>query len=354
MGSGHEFSKVLRSWYREHRRSLPWRDTTDPYCIWLSEVILQQTRVDQGLPYYLRFVDAFPDVVSLALAPEQQVLRLWQGLGYYSRARNLHEAANQVLILHQGRFPSDYQEIRSLKGVGDYTAAAIASFAFGLPYPVVDGNVYRFLSRLFGIYTPIDSFAGKKEYLQLAQTLLDPAHAAEHNQAIMEMGAVVCKPKKPLCEACPFMGGCHALASDRIDVLPVKGKKQKVSIRHMDYFFINDGVGTLVKQRAEKDIWQGLFELPLFESPTGIPPFSVPPVSEVLGISDLQVVGPPVSMRHQLSHRELQVNIWTIKVPSVKRIQSGYSVWELTRLDLLPFPQLLVRFFQSLGLLAGD
>lgn len=351
MGSEHEFSRVLRSWYRDHRRSLPWRDTTDPYRIWLSEVILQQTRVDQGLPYYQRFIEAFPDVASLAQAPEQQVLRLWQGLGYYSRARNLHEAANQVLKLHQGRFPCDYQAIRSLKGVGDYTAAAIASFAYSLPHPVVDGNVYRFLSRLFGIYTPIDSNSGKKEYRQLAQTLLDPAHAAEHNQAIMEMGAMVCKPRNPCCGACPFMGGCHALAFDRIDALPVKGKKQKVTIRHLDYFFINDGVETLVKQRSEKDIWQGLYELPLLESPTGFSPFSEPPVSAVVEISDFQVLGPPISLRHQLTHRELQVNIWNIKVPSVSKIKAGYSVCELSRLDLLPFPRLLVRFFQSLGLL---
>ena len=354
MVSDNEFSIVLRSWYREHRRTLPWRDTTDPYRIWLSEVILQQTRVDQGLPYYLRFLEAFPDVVSLANAPEQQVLRLWQGLGYYSRARNLQEAAKQVLKFHQGRFPSDYQAIRSLKGVGDYTAAAIASFAFGLPYPVVDGNVYRFLSRLFGIYTPIDSNAGKNDFRQLAQTLLDPVNPAEHNQAIMEMGAMVCKPRTPLCEACPFIGGCHALAFGRINDLPVKSKKQKVSIRHLDYFFIHDGVETLVRQRSEKDIWQGLYELPLLESPAGVSPLSEPPVSAVLEVSDFQVMGSPVSIRHQLSHRELQVNIWTIKVPSVNKIKARYKVCELDRLDVLPFPSLLVRFFQSFGLLQGN
>ena len=351
-GPDKEFSNVLRSWYRDHRRSLPWRDTRNPYRIWLSEVILQQTRVDQGLPYYLRFIEAFPDVAALANAPEQQVLRLWQGLGYYSRARNLHAAARQILLHHNGRFPSDYASIRSLKGVGDYTAAAVASFAYDLPFPVVDGNVYRFLSRMFGLATPIDSHSGRQEYRQLAENLLDPAHAAEHNQAIMEIGAIVCKPRNPWCGACPFMGGCHALAFDLINQLPVKIKKQKTAVRHLNYLFITDGRETLIRQRMDKDIWQGLYELPLHEDGAAPTSLSTPPVPENLRLGEYQVMGVPQFYKHQLSHRELHVNFWSLKVPSVRKIRGGYVVTPLEELVRLPFPALLVRFFESRGLVS--
>ena len=222
------FSKRLKQWYLQNKRELPWRSTQDPYKIWLSEIIMQQTRVEQGLPYYLRFTEAYPNVHSLANAPEQEVLKLWQGLGYYSRARNLHTTAIRVSKELDGNFPDHYKELKTLKGVGDYTASAIASFCFNEPVAVVDGNVYRVLSRVFGVETPINSTQGIKEFKALAQELIDHKDPATFNQAIMEFGAIQCKPQNPLCETCPFNDVCLALKNDQIKELPVKIKKTKI------------------------------------------------------------------------------------------------------------------------------
>ena len=221
------FAQILLTWYESHQRDLPWRKISDSYRIWVSEIILQQTRVVQGYEYYLRFIEAFPTVNDLAAADEDEVLRLWQGLGYYSRARNMHAAAKQIVSL--GGFTTDYEGVRSLKGIGDYTAAAICSFAYGLPCAVLDGNVYRVLSRYFGIDTPIDGSKGKKEFTQLAQELLPVQHSADYNQAIMDFGALQCVPKSPDCQLCPLADSCVAYSESSVDTLPVKAHRTKVT-----------------------------------------------------------------------------------------------------------------------------
>ncbi len=260
------FSKKLLEWYNPASRNLPWKQTNDAYKIWLSEIILQQTRVEQGTPYYLAFVKKYPTVKKLAAAPLDDVLKLWEGLGYYSRARNLHIAAQQVMEEHNGKFPETHAEILQLKGIGNYTAAAIASFAYNLPHAVLDGNVFRVLSRVFGIETPIDSTEGKKQFEQLAQQLLDKKNPSTYNQAIMDFGALVCKPQNPLCEQCPFSSECKALETDSIGSLPVKAKKLIKSERHFHYFVLHDGQHIFIRQRSAKDIWKGLFEFPMEEA----------------------------------------------------------------------------------------
>ena len=254
----HPFTTILLDWFRENRRPLPWRETRDPYAIWLSEVILQQTRIAQGTAYWQRFIERWPTVESLATATEDEVLREWQGLGYYSRARNLHAAARQIVEL--GHFPNTMEEIRWLKGVGDYTAAAIASIAFDLPEAVVDGNVYRVLARHFGIDTPINSTEGKKTFKALAQELLPPSEASAFNQAMMDFGAVQCVPQSPCCTNCPLMESCAAFREGRVEALPVKLKKLQVKTRHLTYVYIRCNGYTAIHRRGAGDIWQGLWE----------------------------------------------------------------------------------------------
>jgi len=261
-----DLSQILLDWYRNNQRDLPWRRTNDPYAIWLSEVILQQTRVEQGMPYWLRFIEDFPTVTDLANADEREVLRLWQGLGYYSRARNLHAAAKIVRDEYNGNFPNQYEQIRALKGIGDYTAAAISSFAFNLPHAVVDGNVYRFLSRIFAINTPIDSTNGKKEFFVLANELLDKSNPGTFNQSLMEFGAMQCKPSNPDCSVCPFNQYCQSFATNTVSEYPVKAKKTKTRNRYFDFIILSDEKNTLLQKREEKDIWQGLYQFPVIES----------------------------------------------------------------------------------------
>lgn len=260
------FSRSIVSWYLQNKRDLPWRNTRDPYKIWVSEIILQQTRIAQGLSYYLRFIEHFPTVIDLANAPEDEVLLLWQGLGYYSRARNMHSAAKSIADNHNGIFPDSYDKIRSLKGVGDYTAAAIASFAFNLPHATLDGNVFRLLSRYFSIETPIDSTMGKKEFSLLAQSLLDPQNAALHNQGMMDLGATICLSTSPKCEVCPLAHSCSSFANHSQGQFPVKEKKLKTKDRYFLYVKVNDQGHTYLRKRTEKDIWQGLYEFPLVET----------------------------------------------------------------------------------------
>ena len=254
------FAATLLQWFKNNGRSLPWRETKDAYAIWLSEVILQQTRIVQGMSYWERFMAQWPTVNDLAAATENEVLKAWQGLGYYSRARNLHTAARQVVEL--GRFPQTFKELKTLKGVGDYTAAAIASIAFGEPVAVVDGNVYRVLSRYYGIDTPIDSTEGKKEFQALAQSLLPINEPADYNEAIMDFGATQCTPNSPHCSACPLCETCVAFREQRINELPVKSKKVKQRERHFTYLYIEYEGKIAIHQRGAGDIWQGLWEFP--------------------------------------------------------------------------------------------
>ncbi len=261
------FSNILALWYLKNKRNLPWRKTKDPYFIWLSEIILQQTKVSQGASYYLKFSQKFKNISSLAQANEEQILKLWQGLGYYSRARNLHFTAKHIINNLNGVFPDNYNELIKLKGIGDYTASAISSICFNKPHATVDGNVYRVLSRYFGIITPINSSKGIKEFKNLAQLLIDSKNPGTHNQALMEFGALVCKPKNPECENCPLNDSCFALQKQKVNSLPIKINKVIKRDRYFNYLIINNkNKYTLLEQRIGNDIWKNLFEFPLFES----------------------------------------------------------------------------------------
>jgi A/G-specific adenine glycosylase len=256
----------LLRWYTYNKRELPWRETKDPYSVWLSEVILQQTRVDQGLAYYMKFIRRFPSVGKLASADEDEVLKLWQGLGYYSRARNLLLTARMVKAEFGGRFPANYDQLLRLKGIGAYTAAAVASICFNLPHAVVDGNVYRFLSRFYGVTTPVNSTAGKKEFAALANQILDRTSPGEYNQAIMEFGALCCKPQNPDCLSCILSHRCIAFAQDSVNRLPVKRGRQKIRSRFFNYILIRDHSHTYIRKRTAADIWENLYEFPLIET----------------------------------------------------------------------------------------
>ena len=334
-----DFTVVIEQWYKQHKRKLPWRETTNPYYIWLSEIILQQTRVEQGKAYYERFVNTFPTVEALAAASEEEVLLLWQGLGYYSRARNMHRAAQHIALLSS--FPSDYKSILALPGVGPYTAAAIASFAFGQPYAVVDGNVYRVLSRYFGIDIPIDSVEGKKHFKALADELLDCKFPSLYNQAVMDFGAVVCKPSGADCISCPLCESCVALAQNSVQRLPVKRKKIVQRIRYFSYVYVCTDEEVLICKRTKDDIWKGLFEFPLVESEVE------------LSLSDLQQKFPLglwslLKQRyvHQLTHQRLVVNYYRLQLQ--KKVFSFSGIWvKKAELSNYAFPQLLVKLLSS-------
>ena len=345
------YSKSLVNWYKEHRRDLPWRRSSDPYIIWISEIILQQTRVAQGLDYFNRFVARFPDVRALAAASEDEVLRYWQGLGYYSRARNLLEAARTICRDFDGIFPRTYNEVRSLKGIGDYTAAAIVSFAYDLPYPVLDGNVYRVLARLFALSTPIDSAQGKKEFAELAGLLLDKEHPGLHNQAIMELGALQCVPRQPDCSLCPLMDRCMAYAAGEVSVYPVKQQKLKTRPRYFHYLHIVCGNDTYIQRREGKDIWQGLYQLPLIETdaPADFSELQQTDAFRRL-LSDCGRMEISVVLRdikHVLSHQTLYASFYYIKVEREGKSLNEYLRIPLSCLENYAFPRLILRYFQA-------
>lgn len=309
------FSRVLLDWYAEHRRELPWRETKDPYRIWISEIILQQTRVVQGYEYFLRFVERFPDLAALAEADEDEVMKYWQGLGYYSRARNLHAAARSM----NGAFPRTYEGVRALKGVGDYTAAAICSIAYDMPYAVVDGNVYRVLSRYFGVEVPIDSVQGKKLFASLAQEMLDEKHAALYNQAIMDFGAIQCTPQSPSCMFCPLADSCSALATGKVALLPIKQHRTKTTDRYFTYIYMCVGGQMLLRKRTGNDIWRNLYELPLIETDHQMT------VEELLLASELKELGTDVEpmvrplqigVKHVLSHQIIHADFYEMIFPA--------------------------------------
>lgn len=341
----------LISWYKQNKRDLPWRNTNDPYKIWLSEVILQQTRVAQGMPYYLKFTETFPTVFELAKAPEQKVLKLWQGLGYYSRARNLHEAAKQVVKLHSGKFPESYDALRQLKGVGDYTAAAIASFCFGKPHAVVDGNVFRVLSRLFAIETSINTSAGKREFTALANELLDKKNPAVFNQAIMEFGAQHCTPANPKCDGCPLFESCAAGPRGRAGEYPKKNAAKAARTRHFEYFFLTHGKKTWITRRGEGDIWAGLYQLPALEFS------SSPSRAAVLSHFEKKILGGPKTnfaikkvspiKTHQLTHQKIMARFWQVDLRQREKIP-GYRAVALKELRRYPFPVLIGKHLKEI------
>jgi len=317
-----EFSKILIYWYLKNKRDLPWRNTSDPYKIWLSEIILQQTRVAQGLPYYHKFLDNFPTVNHLADASTEKVMKLWQGLGYYSRARNLHETSIYVSRELNGLFPSTYKELIKLKGIGDYTASAIASSGFGEPVAAVDGNVFRVLARYFGVDTPVNSTKGLKEFKAISQELLDNEDPRDYNQAIMEFGAVHCKPQNPLCASCPFANSCLAFNNNLITTLPVKNKKGKIKERYFNYLvFKTRNNTTSLEKRTGKGIWQGLYQFPLIETDDHleIPEFLNQERFKQLTGKDLKRVTlfNQTPITHKLTHQHIHTRFWIIEKATI-------------------------------------
>lgn len=353
------FSAVLLDWFARNGRDFPWRDTSDPYAIWLSEVILQQTRIAQGRDYWVRFMKQFPGVNDLAAASEDEVLRLWQGLGYYSRARNLHTAAKQIVAL--GRFPDTFEEIKQLKGVGDYTAAAIASIAFGLPVAVVDGNVYRVLSRYFGIETPINSTEGKKEFAALAQSLLPKDAPSAFNQAMMDFGALQCvvapgatkgedQLSFKICVDCPLIESCAAYRTGRVNELPVKLKTTKIKTRHLTYIYIRCNGETAIRRRASGDIWQGLWEpyLAADVELTGDKSFNAGFPSIAGAERDFLPVLLRRNFKHVLTHRILLADFYLLETDSKPTLPDGYVWIREHDIERYAVPRLIEILLESL------
>ena len=340
------FSAQIISWYKQHKRDLPWRGIKDPYKIWLSEIILQQTRIEQGTPYYNRFIEQYPSIQNLAKAQEEEVLKLWQGLGYYSRARNLYFAAKQVMQEFDGKFPSTHKDIMSLKGVGEYTAAAIASFAYDLPHAVVDGNVYRLLARYFGIHTPINSTEGKKIFFSLANELLDKQSASDYNQGIMEFGSQQCTPVNPDCNICPLQESCVAHQEQSVTELPVKLKTIKQKKIYFDYFFIEYQGNTYLKKRSNKGIWQNLYDFPLIEKEKKTNEKEILAEAQKLLAIPFKAFSKFKEYKHILSHRTIFARFWSVKTlvePTLKNTQKI----QLEDLEQYPIPRLIELFLQD-------
>lgn len=344
-------SHTLISWYQLHKRDLPWRHTSDPYAIWLSEIILQQTRVSQGLDYYYAFLDAYPSVQDLANASEQEVLKLWQGLGYYSRARNLHTAAQTIAGDMNGTFPDTYAEIIKLKGVGPYTAAAIASFAFGEFTPVIDGNVQRVVSRWLGLDEPVDTTPGKKAILQVLQPAIEKVNPAHFNQAIMELGATVCTPKNPTCTQCPLAENCHARATHSWDQFPQKKSKTKVQNRYLHCFLFSTTSHQMLRKRGIDGIWKNMFDLPSIE-------FETPPSAQDVRAHFDQIYPDHTSAQlttleqttHILSHRKLHVTLHRVEPPVFKGTFPANHHWILREeQEQYPIPRLTERLLEKWG-----
>ncbi len=345
------YRKALTVWYNHAKRDLPWRDSPEPYHIWVSEVILQQTRIQQGTEYYHNFLRLFPDVISLANAPEEEVLKAWQGLGYYSRARNMHHAAKTIQSAHNGAFPSDYLSIKKLKGIGDYTAAAIASIAFGLPYAVVDGNVFRVLSRFFGISTPIDSTAGKKEFYQLAQLMLDPTRPGEANQALMELGAIQCLPAQPLCPDCPLKTACYAYVNQCFESFPVKSKKTKQKERYLNFIYLHLKNKLFLEKRDDKDIWRKMFQFPMIETDTPASPEEVmagKAWEDLFKNSSITIETVYPERIHLLTHQRLHIRFFSV-ILHTNSISGRLLMIEHGEISKYPVPKPVENFLLEMG-----
>jgi A/G-specific adenine glycosylase len=346
---GMNFNDELQRWYQQNKRDLPWRNTTDAYVIWLSEIILQQTRVEQGLPYFNRFIEKYPSVAGFAAASEDEILKLWQGLGYYSRGRNMLKTARQVQELYNGRFPQNYAELVKLKGIGPYTAAAIASFSANEARAVVDGNVYRVLARYFGINEPINSTEGKKIFQATADEVLNREQPGIHNQALMEFGAMLCTPKNPACGVCPVRTGCYAFINNAVKTLPVKLKKGKVRDRFFNYFLFTDGQTVLLNKRNEKDIWANMYDLPLIET------LSLHKSKELLALpivkgffgTNINILEFSQVKIHLLTHQRLHVRLIRLQNKPVKLSEQWFytSVEDLKRLAI---PKILFIFLKNI------
>lgn len=342
-------SEVLTSWYFRNKRELPWRQTSSPYKIWLSEIILQQTRVDQGINYYLNFIQQYPGVEDLSQASLDEILKIWQGLGYYSRARNLHETARKVAGEYCGSFPESYTELLKLKGIGPYTAAAIASIAFNQPVAVIDGNVIRFLSRYFGLDLPFHSAEGKKEFEMLASGILDKKNPGLHNQALMEFGAVQCLPQNPDCMGCPLKDTCHAFINDMVNELPVKKTPVSVKERHFNYLVISSGNKIFLRKRTKKDIWKMLYDFPLIEttaekSETEI--INSPGWKEMLRKTEsFRIIHTSKLYKHILTHQRIYARFFRIKIdnPHVMLLKDSIPV-DIILLQKYAVPRLIEKY----------
>ena len=342
-----DFTSILTNWYSIYKRNLPWRNTKEPYYIWLSEIILQQTQIKQGLPYYEAFVNQYPTVFDLANAEEADVLKLWQGLGYYSRARNLLSTAKTIVEELNGEFPKSYEGLLKLKGVGDYTASAIASICYNDPLAVVDGNVYRVLARYFGIKTPINSTKGIKEFKALASQLIDKKNPADYNQAIMEFGARQCKPKNPDCGSCPLSSSCVALQNNWIDILPIKLKKTKVAKKYFNFLvFISSDKKTIFKKRTEKGIWKNLYQFPLVETELPLDNAHFKNNAKVKSILNGTTFEHSLynqsDIIHKLSHQHLHTKFWIVEIDILP--EKGVLISEIQK---FPTPVLISNFINE-------
>lgn len=346
-----KINEALTVWYGHEKRDLPWRKTKDPYCVWVSEIILQQTRVRQGFDYYLRFMKRFPDVYYLAAAEIRDVLNLWEGLGYYSRARNLHKAAQVIVDQFDGKFPEDPDQLKSIPGIGDYTAAAIVSICFSKPFAVVDGNVYRVISRLFCNGTPIDSAGARKEFTAIAQEILGDADPGEFNQAIMELGALVCLPKSPHCEKCPISSVCCAYNSGSALSFPVKSRKVKKRDRYFHYFVIRYADYIVINKRDRNDIWEGLFEFPMIESTGDESIESVIMRNEtklILDLYNVRYIESSEIISHKLTHQNIFARFHTFEGEAIESVNhNDFKAVLISELENYPFPRLIHMFLQK-------
>ena len=326
------FADTLISWYEDHKRDLPWRGEPDPYKIWVSEIILQQTRVQQGWDYYLRFIDNFPDVKALAEADEDRVLKVWQGLGYYSRARNMHAAAREIMEKHGGHFPNEYDKILSLKGIGNYTAAAISSIAFGLPYPAVDGNVIRIVSRIFGICDDVTQPVVVKKITAICEMEIDNKRPGVFNQAAMDFGAIQCVPRNPDCDECPFQSSCYAYNNHLVDILPVKKKKAESKHRYFHYTVYLSDNQTIIEKRTGSDIWRNMYQFPLTET-------------------DLEEYAdkPLFSIREVLSHQIIHAAFYVKNVKKLPKLSQNQLVIPFDDMEKYPMPKIMTEFLKYLA-----
>jgi A/G-specific adenine glycosylase len=336
-------SDVLLKWYETNKRELPWRNTKNPYNIWVSEIILQQTRVNQGYDYYYRFIKRFPDVTSLASASIDEVIKQWEGLGYYSRARNMHTAANQIVNDFNWQFPDNYNDLIKLKGVGEYTAAAIASIAYNQPVALVDGNVYRVISRVQGDFTPINSSAGKKQFFNLANEWLDHNNPGTFNQAIMEFGALQCTPQNPGCESCVIQQHCYAFKNNCVQQLPVKIKNKKIKTRYFYYFGIKHGKSVFIRQRKEKDIWQELYQFPLIEKDNPVSDQQIiNEFKEYWQLEDFEIHHISKEHKHQLTHQLIKARFILMEIKTVpSEAINNYVRVSVRQLARYAFPRLV-------------
>ncbi len=346
-----DFKSILAKWYGVYKRDLPWRYTSDPYRIWVSEIILQQTRVAQGMGYYERFTSTFPTVFDLANAHEDQVLKVWQGLGYYTRARNMHSAAKRIVSGFGGVMPTTFEDLLKVKGIGSYSAGAIASFAFKLPVPAIDGNVYRIMARIFGVFSLPTSSSGKKEFFQLVLDLMDKESPDSFNQALLDFGALQCVPRNPKCTECPFMEYCYAYRNNMVDSLPAKGKKLIPRDRFFTYLLIRFENMTFIAKRKANDIWHSLYEFPLIETKQLVEPAEIVKLKDWEGLvgkskHTISYISPLV--KHQLSHQTIYTRFLVIEVYGVtSHLKMEYIMIPTNEIDSYSTPRLIDNFLAA-------